>query len=259
MASAPRPLDLQHGVAITSSFHPEAHTHVELCHSNEKQDAASAINVPLVDGGRFRLLRFAVRQLRNPRPFLRSRRTAQASTRTASLLVMQSLDNSLTSYLRRGRLRLRQGTGVPNPSWIPLANDIARRYADKIGGDAMMLASDLAGRPATAHFIGGATIGDSPETGVVDAYHRLWGHPNLHVVDGSTIGANLGVNPSLTIVAMAERAIALWPNQGQADPRPEVGSGYEPVAPVTPLHPAVPDHAPAALRLDGPAVESRRR
>jgi cholesterol oxidase len=250
VASAPRPLELQHGVAITSSFHPEAHTHVELCHSNAKQDSASVINVPLVDGGRFRLLRFLGRQLRHPGPFLRSRRTAQASTRTASLLVMQSLDSSMTSYLRRGRLRLKQGTGVPNPSWIPLANDVARRYAEKIGGDAMMLASDLAARPATAHFIGGATIGDSPETGVVDAYHRLWGHPNLHVVDGSTIGANLGVNPSLTIVAMAERAIALWPNRGEPDPRPAPGEGYLPVSPVVPLRPAVPDHAPAALRLD---------
>ncbi|GAB2856300.1 GMC family oxidoreductase [Myroides odoratimimus subsp. xuanwuensis] len=249
VASSPVPLDLQHGVAITSSFHPEPHTHVELCHSNEQQDAASAMNVPLVDGGRLRLLRFVVQQLRSPGVFLRSRRTSLASTRTASLLVMQSLDNSLTSSLRRGRLRLRQGTGVPNPSWIPLANDIARRYADKIGGEAMMLASDLIGRPATAHFIGGATIGDSPATGVVDPYHRLWGHPNLHVVDGSTIGANLGVNPSLTIVALAERAIALWPNKGQQDPRPPTGSAYRAVAPVPPTRPAVPAHASGALRL----------
>ena len=72
-------------------------------------------------------------------------------------------------------------------------------------------------RPLTAHFIGGCTIGDSPETGVVDGYQRVYGHPGLHVVDGSAISANLGVNPSLTITAQAERAMALWPNKGEAD------------------------------------------
>ena len=71
----------------------------------------------------------------------------------------------------------------------------------------------------TAHFIGGCAIGDSPETGVIDPYHRVYGHPGLHVVDGSAISANLGVNPSLTITAQAERAMSLWPNKGEADPR----------------------------------------
>jgi cholesterol oxidase len=86
-------------------------------------------------------------------------------------------------------------------------------------------------------------------TGVVDPYLRLHGHPGLHVVDGSVVTANLGVNPSLTITAMAERAMAMWPNKGEADPRPEPGAGYEPVAPVHPARPAVPPDAPAALRL----------
>ena len=80
--------------------------------------------------------------------------------------------------------------------------------------------------PLTAHFIGGCTIGDSPETGVVDPYQRVYGHPGLHVVDGSAISANLGVNPSLTITAQAERAMAFWPNKGEADPRPALGSAY---------------------------------
>ena len=108
-------------------------------------------------------------------------------------------------------------------------------------------------RPLTAHFIGGCTIGDSAETGVVDAYQRVYGHPGLHVVDGSAISANLGVNPSLTITAQAERAMALWPNKGEPDPRPALGSAYLRVAPVAPQHPAVPSDAPAALRL--PIVE----
>ncbi|GMA21377.1 GMC oxidoreductase [Arsenicicoccus piscis] len=96
-------------------------------------------------------------------------------------------------------------------------------------------------------------IGDSPETGVVDPYHRVHGHPGLHVVDGSTISANLGVNPSLTITAQAERAMSMWPNAGDPDPRPTPGSGYQPVEPVAPRRAAVPAHAPAALRLEAPA------
>ena len=204
-------------------------------------------NVPLVDGGRFRIARFLLARLRRPGTFLRTRRTKEASQRTASLLVMQSL-NSLTSFLRRGKLRTRQGIGEPNPSWLPIANDVARRFAAKIDGEAMSLVTELFGRSATAHYIGGAVIGETPATGVVDPFHRLHGYEGLHVIDGSTIGANLGVNPSLTITAMAERAAALWPNKDEADTRPAMGEPYRDVAPVAPRHPTVPDGAPAALR-----------
>jgi cholesterol oxidase len=109
-------------------------------------------------------------------------------------------------------------------------------------------------RPLTAHFIGGCTIGDSVETGVVDPYQRVYGHPGLHIADGSAISANLGVNPSLTITAQAERAMAFWPNKGEPDPRPPLGASYAPVAPVRPVHPVVPEEAPAALRLPIVAV-----
>ena len=102
--------------------------------------------------------------------------------------------------------------------------------------------------PMTAHFIGGCVIGDSPETGVIDAYHRLYGYDGLHVIDGSALSANLGVNPSLSITAQAERAIAMWPNRGEVDARPPLGAPYERIDPVAPVHPAVPDTAPAALR-----------
>ena len=99
----------------------------------------------------------------------------------------------------------------------------------------------------TAHFIGGCPIGDSPSTGVIDPYHRLYGYPGLHVVDGSTLTANLGVNPSLTITAQAERAMALWPNRGEHDPRPPLGAPYRRIDPVLPVSPVVPADAPAAL------------
>ena len=246
---APEARDFDRGVAITSSFQPDRHTHVELCHSSETQDAMALMNVPLTDGGAGRVRRFLTQQARHPVAFLRGRTTRDSSKRTVSLLVMQSLDNSLTSYLRRGRLRTRQGAGAPNPSWLPVAHDVARRYAGRIGGRPMNLATDLLGRPATAHYVGGAVIGDSDASGVVDPYHRVFGYDGLHVIDGSTIGANLGVNPSLTITAMAERAVALWPNKGEPDPRPRAGERYRRVAPVAPHAPVVPPTAPAALFL----------
>ena len=249
VATAREPRDFAQGVAITSSFHPEPHTHVELVHASESQDSMSGMNVPLVDGGPWRLGRFVLQSVRHPGTFRRVRRKRQQAQRTVSLLVMQSLDNSLTSYLRRGRLRTRHGSGPRNPSWIPLAHDLVRRYAAKIDGDPVSLASDILGKPATAHYIGGAVIGESAETGVVDPYHRLHGYDGLHVVDGSTIGANLGVNPALTITAMAERAVALWPNKGEQDPRPPAGTAYRQVAPVPPRRPTVPETAPGALRL----------
>ncbi len=102
--------------------------------------------------------------------------------------------------------------------------------------------------PLTAHFIGGAPIGTDPDSGVIDPYHRVFHYPNLHVVDGTAITANLGVNPSLTIAAQAERAFSLWPNKGEADMRPKQGEPYRRLDPVPPKAPAVPAHAPAALR-----------
>jgi cholesterol oxidase len=108
---------------------------------------------------------------------------------------------------------------------------------------------DIFDIPMTAHILGGATIGDSRDSGVLDPYHRVYGYDGLHVVDGSAVPANLGVNPSLTITAMAERAMSLWPNKGDADLRPPTGSKYERLAPIAPRSPAVPAGAPAELRL----------
>jgi len=92
-------------------------------------------------------------------------------------------------------------------------------------------------------------IGADADVGVVDAYHRVFGYPGMHIVDGSTITANLGVNPSLTITAQAERAMALWPNNGEPDARPDLGAGYESVTPIEPARPIVPADAPGSLRL----------
>ena len=143
----------------------------------------------------------------------------------------------------------KQGHGAPNPTWIPVANETVRRIAAHLGGTAGGNIGEPFGMPLTAHFIGGCAIGDSPENGVVDPYQRVYGHPGLHVADGAAISANLGVNPSLTITAQAERAMAFWPNKGDPDTRPELGAAYERLAPVAPASPAVPEGAPGALRL----------
>src|SRR6185436_13724040 len=102
----------------------------------------------------------------------------------------------------------------------------------------------------TAHILGGAAIGATPADGVVDPYQRVYGHPGLHIVDGTAVSANLGVNPSLTITALAERAMSLWPNKGEADKRPPLGSGYERIDPIMPHRPVVPAGAMGELRLN---------
>ena len=240
------------GVAITSSFHPTPDTHIEPVRYGPGSNAMGMLATLLVDGGGRlpRPLRFLGTALRHPVALLRTLSKRRWSERTIIALVMQSVDNSLTvRRTRRGRLTSEPGHGAANPAWIPVGHEAVRRIAAKIGGQAGGTVADIFNVPMTAHILGGATIGDSPRTGVVDAYHRVYGCPGLHVVDGAAVPANLGVNPALTITALAERAMALWPNAGDADPRPPVGAPYAAVEAVPPRAPAVPAHAPAALRL----------
>ncbi|MBI1757817.1 MAG: GMC family oxidoreductase [Actinobacteria bacterium] len=255
-SASDRHADFTGGVAITSSFHPDGHTHIEPVRYGRNSNLMGLLTTFLTDGdGRVpRGVQWLGQAVRHPLRLLRMLVPRHWSERTIIALVMQSLDNSVTTYTRRtvfGRRRMttRQGHGDPNPSWIPAGNEAARRAAARIGGHPRGSVGEVLHRPLTAHFIGGVAIGDSAETGVIDPYHRLFGHPGLHVVDGSAISANLGVNPALTITAQAERAMALWPNHGDPDPRPPLGGGYRPVAAVPPRDPVVPDGAPAALRL----------
>jgi cholesterol oxidase len=245
--------DLAQGVAGTSSIHPDANTHIEAFRVGKGSNWGYLLTTTLVDGDRHRLAKWVLTNLRHPTAFARSFNARRASERSISLLVMQDLNNSLTTYLKRGlfgtKLNSRQGRGAPNPNWNPVANDVVRRAATKIDGDPRGYYFDVLNRPTTAHFIGGCPIGDSPATGVVDPYQRLYEYPGLHIIDGSTITANLGVNPALTITAQSERAVALWPNKGEPDPRPALGSTYQRVSPVRPRNPIVPESAPAALRL----------
>ncbi len=247
--------DFSRGVAITSSFHPDEHTHIEPVRYGRGSNAMSLMQTVLTDvqDGEPRW-RTWLREMRRQRGGAALYDLRHWSERAVIALVMQTIDNSITTYTRPSRLRRdrvlssRQGHGSPNPTWIPQANAAVRRMARLIGGTPGGSIGEQFDRPLTAHFIGGCSIGDSPETGVVDAYHRVYGHPGLHIVDGSTVSANLGVNPSLTITAQAERAMSFWPNRDESDSRPPLGSPYSPVPSVAPHHPTVPADAPAALR-----------
>ncbi|MCY0949104.1 FAD-dependent oxidoreductase [Streptomyces sp. H27-S2] len=247
--------DFTHGVAITSSVQLDDDTHVEPVRYGPGSNLLALLGATLTDPvpGRPRLMAGLAAMAANARSLPALHRPRRWATQSVVLLVMQSVDNSLTTHLRRGllgpRLTSRPGEGAPNPTWIPAGHRLARTAARQNDALACGTWGDLLDIPATGHLIGGCTIAADAEHGVVDPYHRVHGHPGLHIIDGSTISANLGVNPSLTITALAERATALWPNHGATDPRPRPGAPYCRVDPVPPRHPAVPAHAPAALRL----------
>ncbi|MBV2355761.1 GMC family oxidoreductase [Streptomyces sp. J2-1] len=248
--------DFTRGVAITSSVHPDANTHIEPVRYGKGSNAMgglSILQVPYAEGSS-RVLGWLANAARHPVQVARSLSNRRWSERTIIGLVMQSLDNSLTTYLKpdgvgKGLLTARQGHGAPNPKQIRAASEAATALAAEINGFAGSNVGELMGTPLTAHFLGGCPIGDSPETGVIDPYHRLYGHPGISVVDGAAVSANLGVNPSLTITAQAERAMSYWPNRGEVDPRPAPGAAYRRLEPVAPLRPAVPAEAFGALRL----------
>lgn len=243
---------MNEGVAITSTFYADERTHVQPVRYGDGSNAMGLLATRLTDfgGSGSDLVAWLVGLARHPIEALRLLWVRGWSKRTVIALIMQSVDNSLTvsgarTWAGRWRLRTQPGDGVSNPAWIPAAHAVAKTLGEVLDGTPVGNVGEALGKPFTAHFVGGAVIGDSPSTGVVDAYHRVYGYRGLHIVDGSTIAGNLGVNPSLTITAQAERAMSMWPNAGEPDLRPE--SGYVPVDPIAPLAPVVPPHAPAAL------------
>ncbi len=246
--------DFTRGVAITSSFHPDEHTHIEPVRYGKGSNLMGLLTTALADGDRGpRPLTWARQVARQPVTMLRNLSMRRWSEQTIIALVMQTRDNSITCFTKPGlfgrRLTSKQGHGEPNPTWIPSGHDAVRRMARRIRGFPAGGWNDVFNVPMTAHFLGGAVIGDSPEAGVIDPYHRVYGHDGLHVVDGAAVSANLGVNPSLTITAQAERAMSLWPNRGEPDSRPPLGTPYQRVEPVPPSQPVVPASASGALRI----------
>ncbi len=176
------------------------------------------------------------------------------SERTFVALCMQTTDTSIELYWKDDLLRSRP-SGTPPSVHNPVVEDFIDRVARKLDSDQAALLTEVINRNASAHFVGGIPIGEDADSGAVDPYLRAFGQPGLHVMDGSVMPANPGVNPSLMITSLAERAMSLWPNKGDADARPPLGSGYERVEAVMPHRPFVPAGAPGELRLDATKSE----
>ena len=247
--------DFSKGSAITSSFFPDDHTHVEPVRYGKGSNFMGLLQTVMTDGEKIRDRRKQwLRQVvTKPSLLLKILDVRQWSERTVVALIMQNVDSAISVSSKRGlfgfRLTSKNDSITPNATYIPAANEVARRIAENNGGIAGGHIGDLVNAPFTAHFVGGCVIGESIQTGVIDPYHRVYNYPTLHIVDGASVTANLGVNPSLTITAQAERAFSMWPNKGEKDERPAQNSPYKKVAAVFPLKPFVPKGATGELRV----------
>jgi len=243
--------DFTKGSAITSSIFPDEDTHIEPVRYGKGSGFMGLLQSIVASGPKgqspnlFRLIWVTLKNLPKLPNFYNLRTWPE---RTLILLVMQSRDNSLTTFWKR-RLTSKQGHGEKNPAWVPMGHTVAREIAKNVNGTPGAVVGEPFGIPLTAHFLGGAVIAEDASKGVVDGYLRAFGQPGLHIVDGSALSANPGVNPSLSITALAEWAMAHWPNKGEADTRPELGEAFKIIEPVAPAHPAVASSASGALRL----------
>ncbi len=220
--------DFSKGVAITSGAFFDEHTHIEVVRYGEGHDALGLLATLLTDGGGKipRWLRWVGTALAHPLQFATTCWKFGWAKHGIILLVMQTLDNSLTGVWKRRwwwpfskglRTQLPAGR-VANPTYIPVGNHVARRLAEKTGGVPMSAINEvLLDVPTTAHILGGCPIGPEGK-GVVDAQQRVHGYQGLRICDGSVMPANLGVNPSLTITALAEHAMDAVPTKLQAAP-----------------------------------------
>ena len=214
-------------VAISGSIHPAPDTHIEFVTYGRHGDAMNTLFTALVgDGTRLtRPLKLIGAAARHPLKFLKTLWPFGWSRRTVMFLVMQSLDNAIAFVARPRRLgrgvslSTRQDPEKPNPTFIP-AGDRAVRWLEQATGGVgqSMILEALANIPTTAHILGGAVIGADAGSGVVDRYNRVFGYRNLLVCDGSAMPANPGVNPSLTITAIAEHAMSAVPAKAEANP-----------------------------------------
>jgi cholesterol oxidase len=210
--------DITRRVAITGSVYPDPNTHIETVVYGDAGDGTSPLFTLLVgDGTRVtRPLKLLAAAARHPVLFARTLNPRGWSKRTVIVLVMQSLDNAIALRARpgrRGKVRMRteQDPERPNPTFIPVANAFAEWLAKRTGGIAQSSIMEAANIPSTAHILGGAVIGADASSGVIDSRSRVFGYENLLVCDGAAVPANVGVNPSLTITALAEHAMSHVP------------------------------------------------
>jgi cholesterol oxidase len=219
-------VDYSRGIAITSGVDADDHTHVEIVRYGRGHDAMALLSTHLTGAGPPwpRWLRWLGGAVRHPLDFLRAHWPFGWARRTAILLVMQPLASHMRLRLARrpwGRaLSSELSDGQRPPTYMPLANALAKRMARKMGGVPQSgLHEVFLGASSTAHILGGATMGSSPAQGVCDPAGRLFGYDDLFVADGSLVPANLGVNPALTITALAEHVMSAIPENPGREPQ----------------------------------------
>jgi len=214
-------LDLSYGTAISSHFYPDTDTHITQNRFPRGYTFMKYLTGPLVDheNPKIRALKTLLTIFRRPSALGRHWRAKNWHQRVTILTVMQHLDNRIVfNYGRKASAFFRYGLkservkGQSAPAYLPVANRAARTLAAESGGDpANILTETLGNTSTTAHILGGCHMGDSAENGVIDTRHQVFGYPDLYVVDGASVSANIGANPSLTITALAERAMDLMP------------------------------------------------
>jgi cholesterol oxidase len=220
-----RDVDLSKGVAIGSILHTDEHSHLEVVRYGAGSGFFRLLIAPHAPGETVfqRLTRAAGVLVKSPLRSLGAALVPDLARFSQILLYMRSLDGTLSFRRRRGvRTGFAPGLAselspgaTPPAAFIPEATALAERFAQKLDGVAMnMVTETVQGIPSTAHILGGACIGRSAEEGVIDERHEVFGYPGLFVVDGASVSANPGVNPSLTITAMAERALSMVPAAG---------------------------------------------
>jgi len=220
VTSRDRDVDMSDGIAITSKIALDEHTHLEPVRYSKGSDALSPLATLLTDGGGGvpRVLRWAGNCILHPIDFMISLWPFGWSQRSMILLVMQTVESHMRVRMSRrwwwpfSKKLTTDATGSEVPRYLPAANEAARGIAKQMNGVAMSSVTEvMLNVPTTAHILGGCAMGEAPSSGVIDTDNQVFGHPGLFVVDGSMIGANLGVNPSLTITALAERAMSKVP------------------------------------------------
>lgn len=203
-------------IAITSGIYPDENTHIEVVRYNKGSDVMYALATVLTNGGGKipRVVRFLGNILRHPLQFLRGLWIPGQSARSSVILVMQSTENFI--QLKRTRFGLNSKLpedGQRIPTYIPIANEVTRKMAEKLNGFAKGSWFEvLLDAPTTAHILGGCVMGKSASEGVVDGEGKVFGYPGLYVADGSVVPVNLNANPALTITALAEYIMAQIPN-----------------------------------------------
>lgn len=223
ITTADKSRDFSQGIAISSIVHTDEHSHLEPVRYGGGSGFFRILTAPHAPGGSSlsRILGIIKRFAQEPVKWLRVIVQRDFSRRTLILLYMRSLEGTLEFVGKRSRwgksvaLRSKLDTSGSKPTpFIPEASQMAQNLASKIQGVVSgIFLESLLGTPSTAHILGGCCMGEDPNHGVIDKNHRIFGYPGLYVVDGSAISANPGVNPSLSIAALCERAMDQIPVQ----------------------------------------------